>query len=220
MICFLVTTYNRPKTCEQLVKKLVKEGDVYLLGDGSYYEWIDKYDIDYRYQDHKGKRLYTETVNDLFKMPEGYYSCYFMIPDDFIPVPGFVDKAINTWNRIDDEVKICLTTYVDKGRKGKPCWTGIEPIESRYYRQTQWTDMCFMCTQKFFGVLGDIPPSKINWGKRPEMSSGVGSLISSHLHREGWHLYQTKKSLFIPQKVKSEMNEWRTEDDPINKPIL
>jgi len=217
MNCFLITTYNRSEACRQLVEKL--NGDIYILSDGSDYDWIDDYNVYFKVQKHKGKRLYTETVNDLFKMPVKEYDYYFIIQDDLLPVPGFERKAKEVWRDIPE--KICLMTYVDQGRLNKPCWTKFEPIEFKNYRQTQWVDMCaFMCQKEFFTALGEIPHSKLNWDIRPDLSSGVGSLISSHLHEKGYKIFQTLKSLFISQDVESQMNNWRDKDNLINKAVL
>ena len=155
-------------------------------------------------------------------MADTPYRYYFMIPDDFMPVEGFVKKAISTWNKIKDPRKICLTTYVEKSRIDKPCWTGQKPKEYKNYRLTQWTDMCFMCQKKFFDEVGGIQIPAVNWKRKPHMGSGVGALVSRILFKNKWNLYQTKKSLFTVQKegFKSQMNSWRDKDDLINKPVL
>jgi len=218
MDCFLITTYNRSESCRELVKSL--DGDIYILSDGSDYDWIDSEDVYFHKQEHKGKRRYNETVNDLWKMPVKRYDYYFMIPDDFLPVPGFAEKAKRVWRSITDKRKICLMTYVSEGRLNKPCWTKFQPIEFENYRQTQWVDMCFFCQGDFFGQVGEVPQSKLNWDINPECSSGVGSLISSKLHSYDWNIYQTLTSLFIPQDIESQMNSWRDKNDLINKPVL
>lgn len=220
MDCYLITTYNRSKTCRELVKSL--KGDIYILDDGSDkpYNWIDKENVFYVKQEHKGKERYYETVNSLWKLPIFRYDYYFMIPDDFLPVPGFAEKAKKVWRSIYDVRKICLMTYVSEGRLNKPCWTKFQPIEYDNYRQTQWVDMCFMCQDRFFVAVGEIPQSTLNWEKNPTRSSGVGSLVSSKLHTHRWSIYQTLTSLFIPQNVESQMNSWRDKDDLINKPVL
>lgn len=226
MNCFLITTYNRPRSCKKLVKELTKFGDVYLLSDGSVYDvnesWTSKYEIFYETQEHLGKKNYHETVNKLFEMPDKKYGFYFMVPDDFFPVKNFVARAIRTWKGIKDERKICLTTFVERSRIDKACWTGCDPVEMRGHRLTQWTDLCFMSTQEFFDELGEIPKSNLNWRRKPEMGSGVGAYISSHLYESGWNLYQTKKSLFDvqPEAYKSQMNPSRLKKDSINSPIL
>lgn len=155
-------------------------------------------------------------------MPKKKYDYYFMVPDDFMPVEGFVKKAIKTWKKIEDMRKICLTTYISKAREGKACWTKFEPVQYRDYWLTQWTDMCFMCEQRFFTTLGKIPYSRLNWDKRPRLGSGVGASISSFMYRNGWNICQVRNSLFTPQPEAhhSKMNPWRVINDPINQPVL
>ena len=225
-LAFLVTTYNRERSCKKLVKELTKYGDVYLRSDGSMYEindsWCSKHPVFFAHQEHLGKKYYSETVNNLFSMPQKKYDYYFMIGDDLMPVKDFTKQAIKTWKGIKDERKICLTTYLEESRIGKACWTGFNPIEYKDFYLTQWTDMIFMCESKFFEVLGKIPYQKLNWSRRPELSSGVGSHISRHLYKKGWNMYQVKSSLFTvqPEAKHSQMNPWRTYNDPINKPVL
>lgn len=225
MNCFLVTTYDRPRSCEKLVLELTKFGDVYVLDDGSEQEYnlvTSKHTIYYHKQAHLGKELYTETVNNLFSMPQKPYKYYFMCPDDMFPVEDFTGKAFRIWNGIKDPRKICLTIYLSVSRHGVPCWTNFMPVEFDNYWMTQWTDMCFMCEKRFFEAMGPIPYSETNWRRRPTMGSGVGALISNRLCKNGWNLYQVKKSLFDvePEAHISKMNPWRMRNDPINIPIL
>jgi glycosyltransferase involved in cell wall biosynthesis len=215
MICFLVTTYNRPDSCRELVLELSRHGDVYVVNDGSTLEYnleISKYPVYIIKQAHNGKVRYWDTVNKLFAFPVKTYDYYFMIPDDFIPVDGFVQKAIESFRGI------CLTTYTSEARGGKECWTHKKVIDCGDVWLTGWTDMCFVCKKKFFDELGVIPPVVCDWGKDPKLSSGVGAYISRYLW--GLEIYQIKKSLFIPREIPSQMNSWRDIDDPLNKPML
>jgi hypothetical protein len=226
-IVFLITTFNRPDSCRKLVDSISAYGDIYILDDGS----SEVYNIDsgllkehrifFIRQGHGGKQSYWKTVNTLFNRVPKKYKYYFMIPDDFLPVDNMVEKTIKTWGEITDQDKICLTTYVSEGRLGKRNWTSFDSVEYDSYRKTQWVDMCFMCDRRFFDVVGIIPRIDYNWRDYPEKSSGVGSYISRLLHKKGLSMYQTKTSLFIPQKeaFDSKMNAWRT-DNLINTPVL
>ena len=153
----------------------------------------------------------------------GYeYDYYFMIPDDMLPVDGFIEKAIETWQAIQDEKKICMNILVEKSRINKPNWTGILPFEYDNYRKIGWVDMAFFAEGSFFELFGcQIPDPGINYEDQPKMSSGVGSYISRRLVKEGYTMYQTKKSLLIPQPeaYESVMNPWRTNQE-INHVII
>jgi hypothetical protein len=226
-IVFLITTFDRADSCRRLVKKLAPIGDIYILNDGSEKEYnlekslLKGHEITIVKQSHGGKRYYWKTVNRLWKLPEKRYKYYFMIPDDFLPVHDFTDKALQTWKEITDPKKICLNTYVDQGRLNKDCWTGVKSVEYDNYRYTGWVDMCFMCERRFFDVVGIIPQINLNWNVNPQSSSGMGAHISKLLNRKGFKMYQTKTSLFIPQKeaFDSKMNSWR-KDDKINIAVL
>ena len=225
-IVFMITTYNRPASCRRLVDQLSHYGDVYIIDDGSNDTYLFAPGMDYGVfvakKNHGGKSGYYKTVNQLWESVPKKYKYYFNIQDDVLPVEGFAEKAIKTWNEINDVSKICLNTYVCESSIGKKNWTNFQPIEYDLYRHTQWVDLCsFMCEEKFFIVTGQIPRINFDWRNYPEKSSGVGSHISRKLHIAGYGMYQTKTSLFIPQSeaFDSKMNAWRT-DNLINTPVL
>lgn len=227
-IVFLITTYNRPRSLHTLVMEIAKYGDVYILDDGStetvnLVDCLQGHKIFYAVQQHQGKHFYWKTVNALWLMVhQKKYDYYFMIPDDFLPVDKFVEKAIQTWLKIPDKRKICMNTYVSLGRLNKKNWTNVKPKEHKHYRYTQWVDMCFMCERAFFDAIGFIPRIHLDWRHHPERSSGVGSHISRELHKKGYSIYQTMTSMFIPQEeaYNSMMNAWRDKSDPLNIPVL
>jgi hypothetical protein len=211
MNCFLITTYKRRESCQKLVDSL--QGDIFVLGDGV--DYIIKGCEFYNNTQNYSKENYWHTVNCLWKLPEKQYDYYFMIPDDLLPIDGFVEKSIDIWNRILDPQKICLNTFVGQGRLNKACWTDFEPKEYEFYRKTQWVDMCFMAERNFFDAVGTIPKIRHRWEGRPELSSGVGAWISRKLVNNNFVIYQTKTSIFTSQKsaFKSVMNPWRKDND-------
>ena len=191
-IGFLITTCNRQENCQKLVDILKEYGTVYVLNDGCDYDIAGANQTKLR--EHLGRAGYWRTVNCLFS-GRGTHKYYFMLPDDFLPVPGMVEKAIAVWNTIQNKKKICLNLYAD--RVGKSCWTNFKSIEFDTYWKTQWVDMCFMCEDKFFLELGTLTEPRSNWNSRG--SSGVGAMISKRLFRRGFNLYQVKESLVVPQ---------------------
>ena len=116
---------------------------------------------------------------------------YFMLPDDFLPYPCMVDKAIEIWNTIDDPKKICLNLYAD--RIGLKCWTQFTPIDLGNIYQTGWVDMCFMAEERFFNSVPALHDAQVGH------SSGVGAQISRSLVRHKYSLFQVKESLVYPQ---------------------
>jgi segregation and condensation protein B len=84
-----------------------------------------------------------------------------MIPDDFIPVDGFVQKAIESFRGI------CLTTYTSESRGGKECWTHKKVIDCGDVWLTGWTDMCFVCKKEFFDELVEEINDQLERVERP-----------------------------------------------------
>ena len=200
--CFLITTYNREKTCQELVDSLQGLGDIIVVHDGNNYEIKGATNINPRA--HMGKMGYWKLVNLLFhnKTTAKYY---FMIPDDFLVCDSQIAKAIEIWESIKDPQKICLNLYMD--RYGKRCWTDLYPIDRGVVWQIGWVDMCFLCEKPFFNKIGYIPCLHRK-AKNRNGSSGVGAYISRKLHKVGCHFYQVKESLITitEEHYKSQMH--------------
>ena len=195
-VCFLITTHNRQESCQRLVDALQGQGDIYVLNDGCDYD-ISGVTEQIKRDYHFGKPGYWCTVNQLFNM-RGNHKYYFMLPDDFLPTPDMVSRAIGLWENLRDGLCMCINLYPD--RVGKRCWTNFYPIDVGDLWLTQWVDMCFICKDEFFLQVGSITPIKFDWKRHPKAGSGVGAYISRKLHNHGYHLYMVKESLVIPQK--------------------
>jgi hypothetical protein len=191
-VAFLITTHNRQESCQRLVDSLQEQGEIIVLNDGCEYN-ISGATQTIR-KEHFGKRGYWCTVNQLFEM-RGKHEYYFMLPDDFLPVDNIVERAKDIWGKLHKPISLNL--YAD--RIGLRCWTNFPPVDIGIAWQTQWVDMCFMCKESFFARLGKIPPIKLNWTSKPNMSSGAGAYISRKLHKHKCNLYMVKESLVIPQ---------------------
>ena len=192
-VAFLITTYNRQESCQRLVDALQGYGDIYVLNDGCDYDI--KGAKQSKLREHLGRSGYWRTVNCLFR-GRGNHKYYFMLPDDFLPADGMVEKAITLWNSIKDPQKICLNLYAD--RIGIPCWTGFKQVDKGNVYLRQWVDMCFLCEDKFFTELGELTDTRGNW--QTKGSSGVGAMISKRLKRKEFNLYQVKESLVEVQE--------------------
>jgi hypothetical protein len=193
-ITFLITTYHRKESCQRLVNALQGLGNIVVVKDGQGY-FIRGCDV-YNTQEHLGKTGYWRTINRLFslRIPAKYY---IVLPDDFLISKDQIQQAIDTWNSIEDDKKICLNLYAD--RIGKPCWTRVVPTDCGNVYRTQWVDMCFLCEESFFTALGIIPPIVLDWVHKPLRSSGVGRYIGLYLHSHCYSLYQVKTSLVETQ---------------------
>ncbi len=227
-IAFLIPTYNRPRSLLEIVQKIHKLGDVYILDDCSdnNYNFLLKYKVNlYRNEKHQGKAGFYKTVSDLFELVIGeHYDYYFFMPDDLIPVNDFHLKAIETYNEIKDNRKMCLNLLLEKSRFMKACWTDFVPIDKGVAYLTNWVDMCFVCERKMLQVLNyNIPNPEIDYKAYPTMSSGVGRYISKYLvFKRRSTIYQVKKSLFrsAPENLESKMHPHRHSTNSIYKEIL
>ena len=189
-ICFLITTYNRQRSCQELVDSLQGLGDIIVAHDGNDYEINGAVNLNPKI--HFGKTGYWKLINMLYK---NRTNCkyYFTLPDDFLISVTQIKEAINLWERIDDPRKICLNLYAD--REGKRCWTNIYPIDKGSVWQTGWVDMCFLCEDDFFQHLGIIPSLFPKGLKRIKGSSRVGAYISRLMVKKKFNMYQVKESL-------------------------
>jgi len=214
-VAFLITTYNRQKACQKVVSSLWGKGDIYVLNDGCSYTIFGAEQIKRRH--NFGKQGYWKTVNQLFNL-RGNHKYYIMLPDDWMPLEDMVEKAIDLWEGIIDNKKICLSLLYPGGI-GRTNWTKFPAIDAGRVYKTQWVDMCFICEEKFFRELGVLP--RIIAG----LSSGVGKYISHKFNRDGYNLYQVKEELFIQQEEhnRSQMNNGknnRTGIRPLTQRIL
>jgi len=190
-IAFLITTYNREESCQRLVDSLQGLGEVVVAHDGNDYSISGATNLNPKI--HLGKEGYWRLVNMLYRnRPVCKY--YLMIPDDFLICNSQIAKAIEIWESIKDDKKICLNLFAD--RTGCRCWTNIYPVDRGNVWKTGWVDMCFLCEEKFFSNIGTIPDLRIG---RRYGSSGVGAYISKTLCRKDFSLYQVKESLVTPQ---------------------
>lgn len=207
-ILFVITTYNRPETLIYILDILYNLGDIIIFNDGSNLEYhgIERFNglIYVKSNINHGKSCYYNVINHVFSTIKGLkkYDYYMFLPDDFDPVDGFLEKSIEIWKSIQDNKKICLNLYQDKGRFMTGSWTGFDPVIYDAYLKTQWVDMCFLCEYKFFEVLDwkvEQPSSRV-------LSSGVGKNISIRLSIN-YSLYQVKFSMFtcLPDGRKSKM---------------
>lgn len=161
---------------------------------------------------NQGKRGYWRTINNTFKhLPKADY--YMYLPDDITLSVNFFDVAITTWKAIVDPLKVCLNLLSDS-RTGKAVWTPVTPRKHKSYLgylwESGWVDMCFVCEEKFFKLLGyEIKPiDPIRWATTEKLSSGVGQQISERLYKLGT-LWQVHNSLVIHDEHPSQMHPWR-----------
>ena len=109
---FLITTYNRPETLIYLLSKLYGLGDILVYNDGSDLEYygIDQFEglIYIKSRVNNGRIGYYKSINYILNYIKTLkkYDYYVFCPDDFDPIPNFLDKSIEIWNKIKDKKKL------------------------------------------------------------------------------------------------------------------
>lgn len=210
MTVVTITTYNRPEMLLSLLKQLTeqptkKEIRILVFDDSPLPYggglWYYKKDFNLRFfnfHNHNGKRGYWNVVNKIFTTIKEFksFDYFIQLQDDIVLCDNFIDKAIESYEAINDPKKISLYLHEGESRKDQPCWTNVYPVtvkwEGEEYSLTQWVDMCaFIVKKDFLEALNyeiqPIPESR--WAKDKTLSSGVGQQISRRLYKD-YHLYR------------------------------
>jgi hypothetical protein len=212
-ICVIITTYNR----EKLLKRLLADIDnnklnynilVAVFDDASFNKFSLFDDIKHiRYNKNHGKIYYWKLITDTMQFCKQVNSKYYIyLPDDVTLVDNFFFKAIEQYEGIKEENKICLSLLLPKQLINKTNWTDFIPIEYDSYYKTQWCDLCFISEKKLFEAID----YKINQlpirGDYKNYGSGVGLNMSMRLFKSGYNMYHTKESLALHGDHTSVMN--------------
>jgi hypothetical protein len=223
--CFLITTYNRGDMLYDLINQIknqIKNQKVLIVvfDDGSNHNYnFDSPQIKYiKMYPNQGKKKYWKIINKMFKYVKKINSKYFIqIPDDIKLIDNFLNIVTNSYEKISDPDKICLSFLTD-GRVYKHNWTNFNSIDKGECIKTQWNDLCYIATKEFFKQMDfkidEIPISR--WNRNPNLSSGVGQQISIKLHNKNKSMYHTKTSLVTHGNHTSKMNF----DERKNQPII
>ncbi len=220
----LLPTYDRPDLCARLLSDLAAQrkhfDDLVVLDDASPSDYsavrqlVGELGGQYlRARKNRGKRGYRDTVNRLLREAKerGATEIVFLA-DDMRLCKGFFVRARETWDAIRDPRKVLLNLHLDRNRVGKACWTKIVPHARAGGICSGWTDGIWFATGRLFHALPEVPQiSSDRWKGEgiAQLSSGVWQVVSQRLVNEGWHIYQTKKSLTVHVAAPSAMNQNR-----------
>lgn len=239
-----VKSFNRPHQLINLLKDLALEiglgsvaNDVVVFDDGSDvdmgwpkrlcetfgWSWVDS-------KVNHGKKLAWKFHNTMYQWLKTEFSpvlgtsILFFFDDDMRLCERFFERAVESWNSIEDSTKATLHFMVDSSREKSPCWTGFSPVnvdipgkKQGLVRKTQWVDGSFMCPPKTMRLLGWKlrPIDKSRWSNKPSVSSGVGQQLSERLHQGGHGLFQTRQSLLAHAAIESKYNEMERRKTPL-----
>lgn len=214
----IITSFNRKESLLNLINKLEKQNtDIIIYDDCSNFQ-LDRPDY-VKFSFNYGKEYLWLKFKRIFAELPKTYDNYILLPDDIDIDNNFIENAVNSWNELPDQNKICLSLLTDI-RVNKPNWTNFAPIKKGNYIQTQWTDFCFICSKDFFNVeINPIPLHRwliLAKQLNMELGSGLGGQISRFWHSVGKTMWHTEKSLVKHGKCKSEMNPKERLKNPLN----
>ena len=230
-LTIFITSYNRNEMLQNLVKQISEqtynkyEYKVYIFDDRSenpinnitgscVYHFINPI--------HRGKQLYWQTWDEMFKLAKKNKSdYYFFLPDDIEICKDFFTTAIAKLEHIKsfDNNFACLSLLTDEQRKMavSSCWTAKQS-ELKYGEiLSHFNDCCFICQDAFFELLdykmNEVKP--IRWLRDPNLSSGVGRQISLRLVEKEVNMYHCFNSLVKHGEHESLMNPQERKNNPL-----
>ena len=189
-----ITSYNRLPMLNNLLKQL-KGNDIIVWDDKSSFKIVKSDVAFHRFRVNHGKKLAWKKFKYIFEtLKETDYKYYFILPDDIELCDDFINKAINIWESIKDDKKICLS-FSNPNRCTKQQFTYVEPKEVGNVILTGWVDMMFMFTKDFLKEIeiDEIPLSR--WNENELLGSGIGSQISNKLVNVDYNLYNCKNKM-------------------------
>jgi len=209
-----ITSYNRLPMLANLVTQL--DGyKIAIFDDNSDFSQLDNM---YRFEYTHGKKEAWKKFNTIFEINRKLwldsFDYFIFLPDDVVLCDYFINKAINLWDGIEDNKKICLS-FSSVERTKNPCFTEVKAIDCGNVIKTQWVDMMFICGKEFINKVKLEPVDPKRWDRIKTLSSGVGSQISHKLHNEGYNLYNTKEDLV--EHIGNECSLMNPQERKINK---
>ncbi len=216
-IQLLITTYNRPQELLLLLKDIKKNAYPFTIGlsiindcskgydpvlnylDDNFHQNFDYFETSHNY----GKKDYWKIIDYAYSLLRNKHFDYFIqIPDDIRLVDDFFEKAVASFEAIQDPQKACVNLLNDFSRNGKAFWTNQSVKKVEFGNQkllyTGWVDMCFISNRCTLEDLNyQINAIDHNWSNNPTLSSGVGRQISKRLVELDKNIYQVQRSLVI-----------------------
>ncbi|MGM0530941.1 MAG: hypothetical protein ACQER7_06275 [Bacteroidota bacterium] len=215
-ILLLITTYKRPEKLLEMLKDIhaYSEGfnmELIIFEDYSNSDYsacknyLKKYLPNFQWEKadrHYGKKDYWQWISQLYiEGKEKEFDYIIQWPDDQRLTKNAIQKAVDTWEAIEDPNKICCTLSQHVKKRTRQ-WTPVESelVQFRNTRiyHTGWVDMNFIAEREFLEALNyTVPPVNPSFSGQERKSSGVGMNITRELFSKGYNFYQVEKSLTI-----------------------
>ena len=200
-------TYDRPKMLKQtkdhILSNCTLEDSLNIYNDGVTHE-------------HRGKKGFWKTWNEaLIACKEQQENLFVFMPEDFIDLDFKRLRKIH--ERLNGEPYVC--NIINDGRHQQ--WRGFPelPIKDGL-QQIGFTDCGFFCNREALEQIGfwmEEPPK--GWFElMPNISSGVGMMLTNRLAKKGIDIFKPVKSLAYHGNHESKMHgEERTNNPLISK---
>ena len=229
-LTIFITSYNRNEMLHNLLKQIFEQAELDFdiqinifddVSDDKFYFNDPKIKV-YTNPIHRGKQLFWQTWDEMFKLAKKNKSdYYFFLPDDIEICPNFFNIAIEKLEYIKsfDNNFACLSLLTDDQRKmaTNSCWTAKQS-ELKYGEiLSHFNDCCFICQDTFFELLdykmNEVKP--IRWVRDPNLSSGVGRQISLRLVEKEANMYHCFNRLVRHGEHESLMNPQERKNNPL-----
>ena len=214
----LVHAYNRPRLLFRLLKDLEEQGaervqvwddcsDKDLSASREFVEargWVWR-----RASEQHGKRLFWKWVSAAYEAQKSTETdSWVLLPDDIRLCQNFFSRCAEYWSACPRRT-VSLNLLRDEARLSKPNWTGLRPTPlNDKVEEVGYTDGLALVSREYFSCLGwkldPVPATR--WARDPQLSSGVGMQVSTHLHSRGKKQCRVRQSLVQHVDGPSEMN--------------
>lgn len=224
-----ITSYNRHKMLMKLIDQLIEQGEninyhITVFDDKSNDILFSNNPrlIFIKNDEHRGKKLYWKTWNEMFSLAAIRNDDYsIFLPDDVEICDNFFQLAIDKLEFIKslDKNFICLSILTDERRKLAlhSCWTGKQSKMQHGEILSHFNDCCFICDRTFFEALDytveEVPLTR--WKRDETLSSGVGRQISLRLMNKELNMYHCFDSLVSHGEHESLMNPDERKTNPL-----
>lgn len=211
----IITTYNRPEYCAELVAFLARfpELDIHVYDDGSDVVY-PKMGVHVHRMQHHGRENYRVLVQRILHLATiAAWDRLVMLPDDVLPaVADPLAEAEQAWVHIRQQDPAAVLTGMLIDRRGH-CqqWDSHYPVRVGSAWHTGWNDLCFYAGQEFRRAL----PVRLKERRvGAHVGSGTGSLFSRFVRQYG-NIWNVGSTLWHHRQGESMMNPMERKVHPL-----
>lgn len=221
----LIPTHERPDMLLMLLKDIEREfgnsAKVKVYNDNSKadYSKVESYlkNFDHYYRRtnfNYGKKYFWKLTSIMYEdLLDDEFNYVIQLADDFRLMKGFKNELLKQFKASGADV---LNFLVSRGSHEMWRLGNVPQFTSNGYTfwMRKWVDGAFITTRRMMIKIGYQCPEIPEWRfeKEKNVSSGVGSAMSSLFHINGGKIMITNKSLVDHRGMESKMNPARTGD--------